>query len=176
MLTNYCPKSNLWLQMAKQCWPTTVPSQIRVCRWLNTIDQLLSQVKFVSADGLTLLTNYCPKSNWCLQMPRQYWPTTDPSQIRVCWWLNNIDQLLSQVKFVSADGLTLLTNYCPKSNLWLLIALQWWHTLVSWGNGDHKCLSILVIPCSRTYQHHTEHIYLSWDVVMPSRCVAAPLS
>ena len=47
-------------------------------------------IKFVSADGLTLLTNYCPKSNSCLQMPRQYWPTTDPSQIRVCWWLNNI--------------------------------------------------------------------------------------
>ena len=102
-----------------KCWPTTVPSQICGCRWLNNVDQLLSQVKFVSADGLTLLTNYCPKSNSCLQMPRQYWPTTDPSQIRVCWWLNNIDQLLPQVKFVSADGLTILINYYQQPQIWL---------------------------------------------------------
>ena len=76
------------------------------------------QVKFVSADGLTILTNYWPKSNSCLQMPRQYWPTTDPSQIRVCWWLNNIDQLLSQVKFVAADSSAMMTH--------IGVMGQWW--------------------------------------------------
>ena len=118
MLTNYCPKSNLWLQMAKQCWPTTVPSQIRVCRWLNTIDQLLSSVKLVSADAPAILTNYWPKSNSCLLMAKQYWPTTVPSQIRVCRWLNTIDQLLSQVKFVAADSSAMMTH--------IGVMRQWW--------------------------------------------------
>ena len=75
-------------------------------------------IKLVSADAPAILTNYWPKSNSCLLMAKQYWPTTVPSQIRVCRWLNNIDQLLSQVKFVAADSSAMMTH--------IGVRRQWW--------------------------------------------------